>query len=313
MAKDDKQKDSRVKYMVISVIIAIIIWALVSYSTGPSISKIFHNLPVNYNGTGELNKNGLVLMRSPLPDLSVKISGKRTDLITALDNVLIDVDLSDITEAGTYELVGTVRLPSSKLSVEKVNFASVPVRIENIRENTIPLNIRIGNYDKKLIRSEPEFSEVILSGAESELSQVSYAYVDVLFNGAPEDGEMTLPIRFADSKGNDIRLPETVRCRTTHVKVTNTVYDAVTLPVELDTSRITSQGYHFEHSSIKIEPERVTVGVLPDHTINHVTALVETAESGKPVKCRLQEAEGLYIPESAGYVSATLDLYTSTE
>ena len=299
--------------MVISIIIAIIIWALVSYSTGPSISKTFHNLPVNYNGRGELNKNGLVLMRSPLPDLSVKISGKRTDLIAALDNVRIDVDLSDITESGTYDLVGTVRLPSSKLSVEKVNFSSVPVSIENIRETAVPLNIRIGNYDKKLIRSEPEFAEVTLSGAESELSQVAYAYVDVLFSGAPEDGEMTLPIRFADTKGNEIQLPETVRCHTTHVSVINTVYDAVTLPVELDTSGITSQGYSFDHNSIKIEPERVTVGVLPGHTVNHVTASVETAESGKPVKCRLREAEGLYIPKGSEYVNATLELHTSAE
>lgn len=310
MANEDKKKSSQAKYVVLSLVIAAILWGLVTYVIGPDISRTLHNLPVNYIGAGELARNGLVLVQDAnSQDLSVDISGKRSDIIELLDNVRIDVDVSDITEAGEYTLDGTVRLPGAKLSVEKVNFSSVTVTVEASVEKEIPLTIKSDSINGKFVKSVPDVTSVTVSGAESELENIGSAYVFVAFEGEPENSEMSLPVDFADKDGNELRLSDSVRCLTPHVRVTNTIYDSVTLPVELDTSALIQSGYYYNAADAQISPKQMTVGIVPGSDIKHVTAVVSSAASGEPFDCVIKEEEGLYIPEDSKTVKVTLDLY----
>ena len=314
MAKKDNRRAPRLKYMILSVIIAVIIWILVSFSTGVDISNTFHNVPVRYIGMRELNSRELVLLHdTPATDLSVTITGKRIDIMDALDNVQIDVDVSDITEAGEYELEGAVRLPSSKLTIERTNFTTVPVKVEAVTEKEIPLEVRYDTFNKKFVNTAPDQEKVVMLGAEKELAGIEKAFLFVTApRGEPTDGEVLMTVRYEDSAGRELRLPDSVRCRTPQVKVKNTVYDAVTLPVDIDTTIIERDGYKADRDKTVIEPKEIEVGVLPGSDIKHVLARVERADSDTPTDCEIMNTAGLYIPEKSKTVRVTLSAYNSS-
>ena len=313
MAKNDSSRAPRLKYMILSFVIAVIIWILVSYSTGVDITNTFHNVPVRYTGMRELNSRELVLLRStPAADLAVTLSGKRTDIMDALDNVQIDVDVSEITESGEYELEGAVRLPSSRLTIEKTSFSTIPVTIEAMTEKEIPLEVRCDTFNKKYVNAVADTEKVVMLGAERELSGIEKAYLFVTAQkGEPTDGEIVLPVRFEGSAGKELRLPDSVRCRTPQVKVKCTVYDAVMLPVDIDTSIIERDGYKVDRDKTVIEPKELEVGVLPGSKIEHVLARVEKPDSDTPMDCEIMNTAGLYIPDKSGTVKVTLSAYNS--
>ena len=314
MAKKDSNHAPRLKYMILSVVIAIIIWILVSFSTGVDITNTFHNVPVRYTGMRELNSRELVLLRSaPAADLAVTLTGKRTDIMDALDNVQIEVDVSEITEAGDYELEGTVRLPSSKLTIERTNFTTVPVTVSAMTEKEIPLEVRYDTFNKKYVNAAPDQEKVVIMGAESELAGIDKAFLFVTApKGEPTDGEVLMPVRYEDSAGRELRLPDSVRCRTPQVKVKCTVYDAVMLPVDIDTTIIERDGYKVDRDKTVIEPKEIEVGVLPGSKIEHVLARVEKADSNTPMDCEIMNTAGLFVPDKSKTVRVTLSAYDSS-
>ena len=314
MAKKDSNHAPRLKYMILSVVIAIIIWILVSFSTGVDITNTFHNVPVRYTGMRELSSRELVLLRSaPAADLAVTLTGKRTDIMDALDNVQIEVDVSEITEAGDYELEGTVRLPSSKLTIERTNFTTVPVTVSAMTEKEIPLEVRYDTFNKKYVNAVPDQEKVVIMGAESELAGIDKAFLFVTApKGEPTDGEVLMPVRYEDSAGRELRLPDSVRCRTPQVKVKCTVYDAVMLPVDIDTTIIERDGYKVDRDKTVIEPKEIEVGVLPRSKIEHVLARVEKADSNTPMDCEIMNTAGLFVPDKSKTVRVTLSAYDSS-
>ena len=314
MAKNDNSRAPRLKYMILSVVIAVFIWILVSFSTGVDISNTFHNVPVRYTGMRELNSRELVLIHgAPATDLAVTITGKRTDIMDALDNVQIEVNVSEITEAGEYELEGTVRLPSSKLTIERTNFTTVPVTVAAMTEKEIPLEVRYDTFNKKYVNAAPDQEKVVMLGAESELAGIDKAFLFVTApKGEPVDGEVLMPVRYEDSAGRELRLPDSVRCRTPQVKVKCTVYDAVVLPVDIDTSIIERDGYKADRDKTVIEPKEIEVGVLPGSKIEHVLARVEKADSNTPMDCEIMNTAGLFVPDRSKTVRVTLSAYDSS-
>ncbi|MCH5211551.1 MAG: hypothetical protein J1G06_00910 [Oscillospiraceae bacterium] len=295
MENKDKQKKSGLRYMILSVIIAVAIWSLISYTNNPEISKTFHNIRVSFNGEGQMKRNGYVVIdKDNIPGLSVKVSGQRSDLIQALDNVRVSVDLSDITAAGNYDLTGTVQLPNSKISLEKQNFSTIPVTIDEYVSKEIPIEVRMVGTSESMVESVPANETIIVKGAKSELTDIASAYVTVDAGEVEISGDISKAITLADSDGRAIKKPETVEADE-YIIVTNTLYKLVTLPVTVQASRELEA--ELDLSATEVTPSSIEVGILPDTEIMEIIAVITDISSGE-AKVELQSMPGLYIPES---------------
>ncbi len=305
MAKDEKQKKSSIRYMILSVVMAIAVWSLVSFGTDPDIEKTFHGIGVTYIGENALKENGCIaIIPDNLPDLSVKLSGKRGDLIDAIDNIEVEVDVSQIDEPGEYELEGSVHLPSARLSVEKVNFDSVPVHVEEYVTKEVPLTARqTGEISGKLVKSEPEQDTVRVSGAKSETDMVAAAYAVVDLNRIDADNsESVSGIFLADSDGGDVVDVHTITSDNTQVKIENTLYEKVSLPVKLEGG----EGITEDIQNASVEPTSLEVGILPGSGITEVYAEVTEAAAGE-VECDVKDRAGLYIPPGTEKIKVTFN------
>lgn len=295
----ERQKKNKIGYMILSIIISIIIWIMVAYMTDPDVTKTLHNVNVRFVGEEMLIDKGLIVTdANELPDLSVKISGKRSDMIYAIDNVIIEVDVSDIDSEGEYELEGTVILPNSRINLERVRFDAVPVVVGEYAEKNINIEIRqTGTLKGKLVKSESEMKSVKITGAKDEIDSVASGYAVVDISKLEESQSLRTNFVLVDNAGNLISKNETISTETPDIVIENTVYEAVELPVKAELSDELQGRYTLDEENTKIEPERVTVGVLPGESYSDVKTIVKDTDSEEH-DCDLQQEDGMYIPDN---------------
>ena len=307
----ERRKKNKLGYMIISVIISIIIWGMVAYMTDPDVSKTIHDVNVRLVGEEALKEKGLIVTGTEdIPDLAVKISGKRSDMAYAIDNVVVELDVSEIDGTGEYELEGSVVLPNSRISLERIKFDSVPVTVDEYKEKEINIEIRqTGIIRGKLVRSESDTKTVTISGAGEEIDSVACGYATVDVSKLDGDREIRTNFVMADNNGDLITKNETLRTETPDIVIMNTVYDATELPVEAELIGDAVSGYILNKEETRIDPQRVTVGVLPGNSFSAVKAEVTGTQSGE---YSLKEEEGMYIPENIKKVNVEPSVYSST-
>ena len=133
MAQEEKtKKKNRLSYMILSVIIAIIAWILVVYITDPEITKKFTGIPVEIIGDNVLAENGFVIVnRNEIPNTSLKMSGRRSDLMKSLDKARVVIDVSQIKDEGEIELETSAKGAQAGVSVEKIGAETISVSISS--------------------------------------------------------------------------------------------------------------------------------------------------------------------------------------
>ena len=160
MANEDKnnsKKKNRLAHMIFSLVTAIVVWAMVAYATDPDVTKTLHNVDVRFVGMHALKENNLIVTDvSSMPDLAVKVSGKRSNMIDSIDNIVVEIDVSEIDQAGSYNLSGNVVLPNSRINLERVMFDSVPVNIDEYAEKNIPIEVRQTGLFKNMLSADAQ-------------------------------------------------------------------------------------------------------------------------------------------------------------
>ena len=309
MKKD--RKTSKIKAGIVSLITAILIWAAITYINPPQLTTTISNLPVRFTGEEALHERGLTIVgKNEITGLSVEVEGRRDTLLSLSGGIFVEVDVSSVTGTGKYELTGNVTLPSQALSIESVKFDTVSVTVDEIGTKEIPIRAaQTGSVTGKLVKTTPQDETVVLTGAKSEISTVSYGEALVDITGITSDsaiaadtadGSADLIIEagyvLMDENGSPISSNETISAAKTRINVACEVYDAVTLPVRAVLTEELSKDYEVDPDSVSITPSTIEVG-LKDKEITEIYARVTDSE--KEEECELLEAEGMYIPENS--------------
>lgn len=296
MAQEEKKKKNRLHYMILSVIIAIIAWSVVTYTTDPDITKTFAGIRVELTGEDALAENGYVVVnRNEIPKVSVKMRGKRSDLIKAIDKARIIIDVSSVEEAGDTELEGTVRMPNSRITVEKVSMQTIPVSIAKLETKDVPVRItQTGELSGRLVKSTPQKDTVTIKGAKAELDLIDAAEVTVDISSITDHETSELGYSLVLADGVDREMLTTLIITENVVRVSNTLYEAKQIPVKIIVKG--AGEYKLNEDETSLEPKSVTAGVTETVTVpEYVTVTIdENAEEGE---YKLDKEEGIYIPD----------------
>lgn len=60
------------------------------------------------------DKKLAVTGKDKIPELSVVVTGKRSDLMNFMDDIYVQVDVSDIDSTGEYNLSGVISIPTTE-------------------------------------------------------------------------------------------------------------------------------------------------------------------------------------------------------
>ena len=261
--------DSKILYVILSIFLAIILWFYVSMVQDETQNKPIENIPVTFLGTDVLQERGLMLTgETPTVNLTVNAALTTLPRLNA-NTITLTIDVSQLSEPGTYTMGYEVGYPSGvssslvtiverdpinvSFTVERYAGVSVPVRGVLIQSGEGPA-IADG-----FVGGEFEFnpSTITVSGQADLVEQVEYALVTLSGENLSESVETAMTYQLIGADNLPLENLDVV-CSPTSVDVTFPILKEVEVP--LVPEFIAGGGATEENvTSWSIEPSTVSI------------------------------------------------------
>jgi YbbR domain-containing protein len=184
---EKKILDSKVLYVVLSVIIAVTLWFYVVSLEDNTVTRQITNVPVQFVGTDVLESRGLMIVGST-PTVSLTVTTTYSNFPKLKDSVTVTVDVSSIAAPQEYSLGYTVTWPANlansvqedsrtptNVTFTVARYSQQEKEIRGVFTGTVAEGYLQGDADDFLFSP----AVIVVSGAEDLVNQVAYAQVVV--------------------------------------------------------------------------------------------------------------------------------------
>lgn len=201
-------------YILLSILIAVAVWMYVRLGEDPELENRARHVPVVLSGERVLENQGLMV--DSLSDLTVDLSWKGSwSEVGQLDDqsVTVTLDLSRITEPGTYNLDYQINLPatvmSSAVSLQRGEPSQITVSVSKVYSRSLVIQPEFTGSVADGYRAgdfivEPE--KVLVSGPQEKIEQIEAAKVIYDEKKVKESFSGDLDIVLVDVRGDAIDL-----------------------------------------------------------------------------------------------------------
>ncbi|WP_186564531.1 CdaR family protein [Lawsonibacter celer] len=205
-----KIADSRWFYVVVSVLLAFILWLYVGNEANPTQSATLRGIKVNFSGLEKLEERGLMISEGESQTMTLSLWARR-DVLNKLnsENVTVTVDVSGISEPGEYSLDSRISYPLS------VNSDAIDVRDKRPEKISLTISLRgtkqvevrgvfNGSVADGFQMGDFSFAPdvVTVSGSQELVDQVDYVLVTISQEELNETFSKDVPFTLIDFNGN---------------------------------------------------------------------------------------------------------------
>lgn len=190
--------------MILSIIVAVFMWAYVTTSTNPSTNRTFRNIPIIIQNQDKLEDKGYTIVsRDDIASVNIKLTGSRDDIVSLkADDIQASINVMDA-KAGIQSVDVKVDTPSG-IYLDSAEPSKINLNIQRIIEKRMPVNVVIDDKlkDGKIVDVNEQNPKVIkIKGPESVINQVDRieAHID---DGKYLDGKIhNVDIKVLDKDG----------------------------------------------------------------------------------------------------------------
>jgi len=252
-----RSRVSDILLLVMSVIIAFMMWLYVSSTDNTSYEQMFTSIPITILEEG----SPLSVYYGYNNVLDVKLMGSKRDIdLIKTSDISAVVDIGDIKEAGRYTLPVKITVPHG-MSIVSQSVNSIAVYLDNRSSATVPVTAKVTSYQLaegyEIGESDIRLSinEVTVVGPESVLATIASAQAELQLGQVSGSVVIVSGLMLVDDAG----LPITstyVSMNASNVTATVPVYMYKTLPLRIGTK----YGYlNSENSRISVVPSHLRV------------------------------------------------------
>ena len=305
---------------IISVFIAVVLWLIITYTEDSQMDFTVNSIDIRVNGESELNERGLmVINKLAIPKASVRIRGKRGDIIEVMDNISASVDVSAITGEGTAKLVPSFDIPSNAVYISNRKTNAVDIDIAKMEEKTIDVRVVQNNEsmnEKYMVESIPEKKSVVIKGEKKDIESIDHAAVYVDVGAVTKNGTTTETLIYENSENSEIICANDLFCEIEQITISNKVYEKNTIPIKIEIPYEVSKRYSVD--IVEQEIEAVEVGIVDD--VGKMVSEIKNLPFGKipeegthEYEIELEVPDGLYIPKDKQKIKVKLEVYEKKE
>lgn len=260
----------KILYVVLSLLIAIVLWLYVDNEQNNTTTKTFGNIPIEFIGAEDTLPNRNLMMTSgndATVDLRLRVP--RT-LSLDKEDIRVQVDLSGISGTGSFTRTLNIYYPdtvdSSQIIEEYRSRSAVTVQISSLYSKTVPVTVNVLNngvpdgfvYMGDLLSWEP--STLTLRGREEDVGQVVSARVELDLDGVTGTIQQEFGYTLLDSEGNAVS-GDAIRVSEKLIAVTAPVYVIKELPLTVKLKY--APGSAQEYVQWELSEESITVAGEP--------------------------------------------------
>lgn len=267
--------NSKIFWMIISLICSVLLWAYVSDQEGTIVEKTYAGIRVEFEGSDQLTGRNLSIMKSDYSSVSIRVSGTRSELAKLNASAIkAVVDVSNITQPNevelSYEIVFPNNVDANNITVLRKSPDTVNLTI--VKDATKTVNIR-ASFDGEIAEGGVAEDIVIypetvtVSGPEEILSKIEYAWVSFGENKTIESTySVDTGVSFMDKDGNLLPIEETKYLNWSPRTVSVTQPILKTKEVPLSVNFIAGGGATKDDCVYTIEPQK-TLKIAGDSEI----------------------------------------------
>lgn len=263
-----KLKEKRWPFIVLSILLAFILWFYVRAQGNTDGSKSFSSVPIVFSGEENLQSRGLMVSSDTEKTVRVRVQGQWTTMNQVTkETVYATVDLSRITAAGEYKLPVEISFSdsiiSAGLTVTERLPSQITVTVSEFAEKDIPVqaafdgSVADGFQTGKIVIS-PETLHI--SGIAAVVDQVDHAQVTVTGENLSKTVTGEYPFELVDAAGNAV--DQDLTCNTETIFVTMPVVTGKDVPLTLEL--LPGGGATKDNVTCTINPSVISVAGEPD-------------------------------------------------
>lgn len=210
----NKTLNSKIFWVIFSILASIALWLYVSYSENTEIETTIPGIPVEFTGEALLTDRNLIITAGYDQTVSLRVKARRSDIAKFSSSTMsVTVDLSNVKTTGEMQLGYTINYPSnvnqSNVSVSRTSFY-INVTIDKLVTKTVEVKGAfvgtIADPDKYLAQAlEFNPSTITVSGPDAVVSQISYAWVVLQRENVSATVTESLSHVFMDANGNEVK------------------------------------------------------------------------------------------------------------
>lgn len=202
-------KEHDVFLRVLSLLLAVFLWAYVMSNKNPDKTAEYRGIPVQLEGLTQLNANDLVVLEGSNNQITVGVSGDRTSILEmSREYINAAASVANITEPGEYDLNYRVTLDATGVKVASRSPSQIHVVVDRISKSSVPVEVEITGTpaDKYVMAAAPRAypDAITIKGPATVLSTVSKARVTYDVSGLSASTQTVLTYQLLDEKGNEI-------------------------------------------------------------------------------------------------------------
>lgn len=256
--------DNKIVQILLPLIISFGLWLYVITVVSPGSETVISDVPVNIPSEKILWERGLMLASSTEMTVDVKLAGNRTDL-NQLDknDITVEVDLSPIYEAATYERPCEIRVDGN-VTDKSAEPGHVKLVVVERQVKKFPVTVKTTGVTPDNYISEKEqldHANVTVVGPKSLVSTVSEAVVEVDLTDRDETILQTCAVKLLDRQGQQVSgltvLDEAGENEITEVAVTIPIVMFKEIPLKL--SLIPGGGATADNTKLELSYEAISV------------------------------------------------------
>lgn len=249
----DEKKDKQL--IILSIIVAIFMWAFVMTTTNPSLTKTIRNIPLSIRNLENIQNQGFELVgKDQIDTINVKVEASRSDmLVLDNDDLVASVDLQSPSE-GIRSLNINVDTPAG-VKVVSTDPKKINLKVEKVIEKKIAPKL---DLDEKLREgrivevNEMYPDEISVKGIRSQVEKVDKLTAKVdreeYLNGKIHN----VDLEALDKNGKKV---DNVTLSINQVSFSFKVSETKEVPIKLVTKGKVSEGY--EVKSTEIIPDKI--------------------------------------------------------
>ena len=275
--------DSRILYLVLSVILTVGLWCYVTGTTGTEEDQTYRNVPVVFDGLDILNDRDLMIVSTNVTT-SVTLRATpavHTRLVQGANNgsLTVTAKVSGISEEGSHSIAYTVNLPDgvsrsevtistttsgNVVTVEVARYLSRRITLEGVFKGSVAEGYLAGSEDDFWFSP----SEIVVSGRAEYVNQIHHALITVSRENLTESVQEEYPFQLIGASGDELK-DLNVTCDVDTVYTTFPIRAVAELPLRI----VLIPGGGLGESDVSVELSTVD-SIIVAGTKDAVSALV---------------------------------------
>ncbi len=265
------KKKNKLLYIALSLVIAIMIWMVALNEENPTVTRNMSNVDVSIQGKQSLTSKDLIILDEEI-QVDLKLKGPVLTVGTVKsDDFELYMDVSDIDEAGEYNIPVKVSGLPYGAELSSISPANVSITIDDLIQVDMPISVNsTGSLDNGLavFSMSSSVSTVTITGPQKIISTIDNVGATVNLNGITEDASLEQPIYAYTQAGIKVEGITFSKEETTIDILTGYQMDA---DISVSVQGKPASGYAI--SSFTAEPNQVTV-ISRDQDLSNISVVV---------------------------------------